>query len=208
STEGLGDLQADPVRGHAMFLSYRDQLRQPTGDTPELRASYSSLATHVGEQYAHMTRPRDQGGMGLTHEVTAEDPYPTAAAMAQDVAGGRIRTLATATTGKHELFSDETNDQFRAVHDVFGHAATGRGFSRHGEEAAFRSHRQMFPPEAHPALTSELRGQNSYLNYGPGGFASQDGNIVGLPKWAEGDEQPPSAPTSRVRRTGAQGRLF
>jgi hypothetical protein len=92
--------------------------------------------------------------------------------------------LSTEATGPHHIFSDQENDRFRAVHDVFGHAATGRGFSRHGEEAAFLSHRQMFSKRALPALASETRGQNSYLNYGPGGFPEQETKPIGLPPFA------------------------
>jgi hypothetical protein len=70
---------------------------------------------------------------------------------------------------------------FRAVHDVFGHAATGRGFDRHGEEAAWLSHIRMYSPAARPAVTTETRGQNSVLNFGsrPGTFPEQ--KVVTLP---------------------------
>lgn len=59
------------------------------------------------------------------------------------------------------------NDMFRAVHDVFGHAKHGVGFRAGGEENAFQSHARMFSPEALPAATSETRGQNSWVNFGP-----------------------------------------
>jgi hypothetical protein len=71
---------------------------------------------------------------------------------------------------------------FRAVHDVFGHAATGRAFDPHGEEAAFRSHYAMFSPQARPAMATETRGQNSVNNFGglpKGEFAEQ--KVVTLP---------------------------
>jgi hypothetical protein len=212
SDEGLGDRQVDPVRGHATFLAYRDKLRGPAerSETPGLRQSYDVMAQHVDQQYRHMTTPVEQGGMGLRHEIVPHDPYPTPGDMAADVGRGRIQTLSTKTTGSHEYFSDEQNDKFRAVHDMFGHAATGRGFSRHGEEAAYLSHKQMFPSEAHAALASETRGQNSYLNYGPGGFASQEGRLVGLPKWAQETGPVPPAPKAPVNpnQFGKQMRLF
>lgn len=200
--------QVDPVRGHAMYLAYRDQLRAGPGAEPAgLRESYESLRQHVNIQHEHMTKPVEQGGMGLRHEVTPDDPYAHGGEMAADVEQGRIKTFSAKSTGEHEFFSHEETDRFRAVHDVFGHATTGRGFSRHGEEAAYRAHRQMFPLSAHPALASELRGQNSYLNYGPGGFAEQKGQLVGLPRWAETDEPPPATAQSRVRPYGKR-RLF
>lgn len=61
------------------------------------------------------------------------------------------------------------NDVFRAVHDVFGHGKHGVGFRAGGEENAFQAHARMYSPEALPAVTSETRGQNSWVNYGPFG---------------------------------------
>lgn len=48
-------------------------------------------------------------------------------------------------------------------HDLFGHAATGRSFDRHGEQAAYLAHSRMFSPAAQGALASETRGQNASL---------------------------------------------
>ena len=124
------------------------------------------MAEETKRQYEFMTKPRAHGGMGMIHEVVKDDPYSSSRAMMNDVAGGRIRTLATATTGPHPVFSDDENDMFRAVHDVFGHAGSGRNFNAHGEEAAFRSHYNMFSPEAQGAMATETRGQNSTNNYG------------------------------------------
>jgi hypothetical protein len=59
--------------------------------------------------------------------------------------------------------TDEQNDMFRAVHDAFGHLATGRGFDRHGEEAAYQAHKSMFGNTAVKAAATELRGQNAFL---------------------------------------------
>jgi hypothetical protein len=70
------------------------------------------------------------------------------------------------------------NDMFRAVHDVFGHAKHGVGFRATGEENAFQSHARMFSPEALPALATETRGQNSWLNYGPYGVANRTANTA------------------------------
>ena len=61
------------------------------------------------------------------------------------------------------------NDIFRAVHDYYGHAKEGVGFRADGEENAWRSHASMYSPLARLAMTSETRGQNSWLNYGPHG---------------------------------------
>ena len=83
----------------------------------------------------------------------------------------RIKVLKTEATGGHPFFTNEQNDKFRAVHDIFGHLGTGRGFDRHGEEAAYQAHRSMFTGTAQKALATELRGQNTYLltygDFGP-----------------------------------------
>jgi len=68
------------------------------------------------------------------------------------------------------------NDVFRAVHDVFGHGKHGVGFRATGEENAYQSHARMYSPEALPAATSETRGQNSWVNYGPYGQSNRTAN--------------------------------
>ena len=203
STTGLGDVQRSGEHGHATYLAYRQGMQAPT-EQPGLRESYESMREHVNRQYEHLTTPVEKGGMGVTHEVTAHDPYESAAGMGEDLQRNRrIQTFASASTGPHEFFSPGENDKFRAVHDVFGHAAVGRGFSRHGEEAAFLAHRQMFPKEAHAALASETRGQNAYLNYsGTGQFPSQGGRLVGLPSWASSKSRTLRPGRSKIRKGG------
>ena len=66
------------------------------------------------------------------------------------------------------------NDAFRAVHDIFGHFGSGNPFfRRQGEERAFLEHSRMYSPEAKGAMTSETRGQNSWLNSGPFGESNR-----------------------------------
>lgn len=59
------------------------------------------------------------------------------------------------------------NDLFRAVHDAFGHGLEGAGFRADGEENAWQAHVRLFTGPAVGALTTETRGQNSWLNFGP-----------------------------------------
>jgi len=86
------------------------------------------------------------------------------------------------------------NDAFRAVHDAFGHFGGGNPFfRRQGEERAFLEHSRMYSPEARGAMTSETRGQNSWVNSGPFGqqnrtasgantvFADQKAGL--MPQW-------------------------
>lgn len=74
------------------------------------------------------------------------------------------------------------NDIFRAVHDIMGHAKIGNQFGPLGEENAWRIHAQMYSPEARKAMTTETRGQNSWVNFGPH-MRNADGSIK-----KEGDE--------------------
>lgn len=96
------------------------------------------------------------------------------------------------------------NDLFRAVHDAFGHGLEGAGFRADGEENAWQAHIRMFTGSAKGAITSETRGQNSWLNYGPYGeknrtakvedtvFADQKTGLMPEWTWSEGlvDDMP------------------
>jgi hypothetical protein len=75
-----------------------------------------------------------------------------------------LRMIEDAVTG---LTGYSYNCLLRAVHDVFGHAAHNFQFGPRGEENAYHLHCQMFHPESIPALTSETRGQNCWVNFGP-----------------------------------------
>lgn len=136
---------------------------------PMAEAAYRAMAEETQRQFDILTRPISRGGLGIDVSVSDVDPYDTAKIegvrrMIEDLNSGKLSVLSTATTGGHPYFGNDINNMFRAVHDAFGHAATGRGFNRHGEEAAYRSHARMFSPEARPALASETRAQNAYVN--------------------------------------------
>lgn len=90
------------------------------------------------------------------------------------------------------------NDLFRAVHDAFGHGLEGAGFRARGEENAWQAHVRLFTGPAIGAITTETRGQNSWLNYGPYGeknktakvkdtvFAEQKTGLMPEWTWTEG----------------------
>jgi hypothetical protein len=69
------------------------------------------------------------------------------------------------------------NDLFRAVHDAFGHGLEGAGFRARGEENAWQAHARLFTGPAVGAITSETRGQNSWLNFGPYGEKNRTAKI-------------------------------
>lgn len=140
--------------------------RLPQRD-PKAIPHFEAMRDEVAQQYHHLTNR-----MGIHVQVEDHDPYKDVHELADDVRNNhRIRVLGTHATGGHPFFSNEENDRFRAVHDVFGHLATGRGFDRHGEEAAYQAHSRMFSHFARPAMASETRGQNGSLitngSFGP-----------------------------------------
>ncbi|WP_065286810.1 hypothetical protein [Mycolicibacter kumamotonensis] len=120
---------------------------------------WDAMRREVGNQFDHAVNT-----MGIRPEFVDYDPYADVHEMVGDLNNNRrLKVLSTAATGGHPYFSNADNDKFRFVHDLFGHAATGRSFDRHGEEASFLTHSKMFSPQALPALASETRGQNSSL---------------------------------------------
>jgi hypothetical protein len=153
--ESYGSIETNPDRIRRLAHAYH---ALPMDD-PGAHAAFADMAAQVHRQYDHMTNR-----MGIRVEPVAHDPYANHLEMMDDLRNhGRLQVLKTASTGQHSFFDDDTNDKFRAVHDVFGHAATGRSFDRHGEEAAWLAHSRMFTGPARHAMTTETRGQNSML---------------------------------------------
>jgi len=157
----------------------REYMNMPEHD-PEALPAFHAMAEEVGRQFDHMTKPRSKGGMGLSVTSSAADPYGGAGPgndystwsadrvipeLRHDVVeNNHIGVLSTASTGGHPVFSNDRNDMFRAVHDVFGHLGSGRGIDKHGEEAATQKHATMFSDLARRAMLTETRGQNSALH--------------------------------------------
>jgi hypothetical protein len=107
------------------------------------------------------------------------------------------------------------NDLFRAVHDAFGHGLEGAGFRAQGEENAWQAHARLFTGPALQAMTSETRGQNSWLNYGKYGEQNKNATIedtifapqkIGLmPEWtSEEGLQEPKGIVLGKKQAGAQ----
>lgn len=121
--------------------------------------------------------------MGIKVEFVDADPYKNSKEMFADASQGVLKVLKTSSTGSHPYLTDEQNDMFRAVHDFFGHAATGRGFGQDGEESAWVHHSQMFTETARGALTTETRGQNSWYNSRGKEFATQKVALLPREYW-------------------------
>jgi hypothetical protein len=114
------------------------------------------------------------------------------------------------------------NDIFRAVHDAFGHGLEGAGFRAKGEENAWQAHARLFTGPALAALTSETRGQNSWVNFGP--FAGENATALQgdttyadqktglLPAWAWTEnvvpDMEPRNEQDATQQSGRSGSLF
>lgn len=166
---GLGNVVMPRSRSRQIGQAYDDL----PSVTAEAIPAYRKFREETKEQFDFLTRSRGQGGMGIEVAVSKEDPYGhgpkgvhgVVNEVRQDVnENHRIKVLSTHTTGGHPYLSDDENDMFRGVHDLFGHLGSGRGIDMHGEEAAFQKHRQMYSPLAQQAMATETRGQNSYLH--------------------------------------------
>lgn len=157
-----------PSRSRAVADAYD---KMPDFD-PKAVPAFKQMAEEVGHQFDHVTKPVSRGGMGLNVEVTQHDPYAfdndynkVVPRFKDDVLNNnRIQVFDAKSTGGHPIFSNDQNNMFRAVHDVFGHLGAGRGIDAHGEEAAFQKHARMFSPLARQAVATETRGQNAALH--------------------------------------------
>jgi hypothetical protein len=159
-------VRLDPALGSAIADAYE---AAPDRDERAF-AAYAAFCAQSIQQYHFLVGRVEFGGLGVAVRVVDEDPYPDAQAMAADVRHRRLRVFASAASGNpHPYLSDGENDMFRAVHDAFGHAASGRGFDAHGEEAAWLKHRMLYSPVARRVLTTEIRGQTCALVFHGGG---------------------------------------
>lgn len=164
----------DPLRSRAIADAYAAMPHAP--QDPAVAQAYGALGNEVSDQFAFL---RDRAGMKMEPWTQEGQPYANSAAMAADVkknnhlwyfpteggyGDGAITDNPLLKQGRSGV---PLNGEFRAVHDAFGHATRGHQFGPRGEDLAWQEHRQMFTPEAVPALTTETRGQNSWVNFGP-----------------------------------------
>lgn len=185
-------MKVDADHAAKIAQAFEDMKHDP--DDPKVKASYDALAKELDAQWQALKatglkvewiKPDKDGNF--------TDPYadsPRRAAM--DVSlhnhwygfptdlgfgNGDEASKAAAKTNPLLRETGETidgrkvvvNDVLRIVHDAFGHFKEGNGFRADGEDNAWRSHVAMFSDAAKPAMTSETRGQNSWVNYGPHG---------------------------------------
>lgn len=176
---------------------------------PAVQRAYGALIKETGDQFKHMLK----NGLKVSKmQPGQENPYKSSKDLFHDIQNNNHMWYYPTEQGfgsgtgnqDHPLLQPTehldaegkpmlANDLFRIVHDYFGHAKEGVGFGPHGEEHAWKHHMQMYSPNAQKALTSETRGQNSWVNFGPHGeqnrknpantiYADQKATI--LPEWA------------------------
>ena len=160
------------VDASEMAKVYDKLISDPTN--PDVIAAYTKFMDEATQQYKYMTEE-----LGIKVEYIKEDPYnvtkvdgtvtPDSRLMMADVLDNKTLKVRDSSIDfvdyPHPLLTAEQNNIFRAVHDFFGHAASGRSFNADGEEAAWVAHSSMFTPEARRVMTTETRGQNSYYNF-------------------------------------------
>jgi len=168
----------DPVHGQAISAAY---MAAPSIDGRALPA-YAAFSQQTVRQFHFLIGRVEFGGLGVVVRTVDYDPYADVESMIDDIRGRTLRVFASAATGNpHPFLSDGENDMFRAVHDAFGHAASGRGFDPHGEEAAWLKHCTMYTGLGRRALTTETRGQNCAQTFHYRGTRFPDQKAVLLP---------------------------
>lgn len=180
--------QVDPA--HAAQIAHAFDAMPHAPDDPAVRASYDAMIRETLGQYQHMKNtglnvefmPHGQDPYAASPRLAAEDVknnnhlyiYPTAEGHGTGDAAASAGNPLLGDSGESFGGVPAThNDVFRAVHDYFGHIKEGVGFRANGEENAWRQHAGMYSDLARPAMTSETRGQNSWVNFGPHGPSNQ-----------------------------------
>jgi len=174
--------ELDPIRAKNLAKAYEEMVNNP--NNPAVKKSYDALINETLAQYEALRRkgykfdfmpesgdiygnPRNAINDLVTNKHLSVFPTQQGFGGASAAKASEANPMLMRTGEKWNGQDVTANDLFRAVHDVFGHAKHGVGFRATGEENAFQSHAKMFSPEALPALASETRGQNSWVNFGP-----------------------------------------
>lgn len=153
-----------------------------TPNDPKTKESYKAMVEETVEQYKKIL------SKGYKIELNNLEPYTNSEEMITDLRNNkRMRILSTEEGFGEDAITDIqregnpllgktkfkdvngvpllANDIFRFVHDFFGHAKLGNGFGAIGEENAWNIHSRMYTPLARQAMTTETRGQNSWVNF-------------------------------------------
>ena len=175
-------MELDPTRSRRIADAFAAMKHAPNEAT--VKAAYSAFAHESVEQYKHLV---DEGKLKVELFGGKGEPYKDSATMIADVRDNNhlfiLRTekafgAGEKLEGANPLLANSglkdangqpmlVNDAFRAVHDYLGHSLKGNAFGPLGEEVAWSVHAPLFSPLARRAMTTETRGQNSWVNFGP-----------------------------------------
>lgn len=204
---GKDENPLDENRGKHIANAFESMEHNPSH--PEVQKAYNALINETKDQFEHILKHSGLKVSKITPDM--ENPYKTGSkALFEDIDKNNHMWYFPTESGfgSDDSYSDHplmqnvklsngqempANDMFRIVHDYFGHAKEGVGFGPKGEEHAWRAHMPMYSPDAQKALTTETRGQNSWVNFGPHGesnradpantkYADQKAGL--LPDWA------------------------
>ena len=179
----------DTARGKKISDAFEQMKHEP--NNPKVKKAYDALINETLDQFQYI-----KNKTGLTYSkipAGMKYPYPTSQAFMDDISKNNHLWYYPTETGfgaegssvvdhpmmkmTNELDNEgkpmPANDVFRVVHDYFGHVKEGHSIGPAGEEKAWWTHSQMYSPEAQKALTSETRGQNSWVNFGPHGLENR-----------------------------------
>jgi hypothetical protein len=180
-------VKVDPERAGRIADAYQEMPHDPK--SPEVKEAYADLIRQTKAQYQALvddgyefsffdgkTDPYDENPNNAMRDLRANkrmavygtyDGYGT-----EGITGAAVEdNPMLEPTGlkwpdqKGVMHDVTANDLFRAVHDAFGHGLEGSGFRARGEENAWQAHVRLFTGPAVAAITSETRGQNSWLNF-------------------------------------------
>ncbi|MEO8296359.1 MAG: transglycosylase SLT domain-containing protein, partial [Burkholderiales bacterium] len=244
-------VQVDPERASHIAQAYADMAHAP--QDPRVKEAYENLVQQTVAQYKALERAGYRFWFIDPTSRSNEDYVSSPWNAMRDIRANRqmgvfptedgFGTNADFDPAGNPLLADTgiqwpagsldgeprrvlANDLFRAVHDAFGHGLEGAGFRAQGEENAWQAHVRLFTGSAVGAITTETRGQNSWLNYGPHGernrdakvedtvFADQKTGLMPEWTWAEGrvDDEPGAAAgpgaDKPVRRSAARPQFF
>lgn len=127
------------------------------------------LAKHIRKFFVRMQR----GKNGVKVVFVDGQPFETVDQLREEVARTGVMPISR-DYNQHDVFDAQTNLEFRAVHDYIVHIQHGKGadFSMRGEIMAYNAHMHLAPPEAIPALFTEVLAQAAVKNV-YGYFAEQ-----------------------------------
>jgi GNAT superfamily N-acetyltransferase len=184
-------VEVDEARARRLADAYAEMKHAP--QDPKVQEAYADMIRQTKDQYQALV----DAGYEFSFFDSSSDPYkgnPSAAMRdlrankrmavygtydgygTEGITGAEIKgnpmlepTGLTWPDQRGVMHPVVANDLFRAVHDAFGHGLEGASFRARGEENAWQAHVRLFTGPAIAAITSETRGQNSWLNYGPHG---------------------------------------